>query len=163
MRYMMLIYTQEASLDAISPEDQQAIREGHQAMIAETRKRGVLLAVNPLARTTAATTVRIDNGKVLATDGPFAETREQLAGYYVLDCNDLDEAIAWAAKIPTKCGGYQGSVEIRPIQQIPGVPESHLGSEPLDAARAGTAPGGSTPRRSTNVQTGPGREEASVA
>jgi hypothetical protein len=107
-------------------------------MIAETRKRGVLVAVNPLARTTAATTVRMDNGKVLATDGPFAETREQLAGYYVLDCKDLDEAIAWAAKIPTKCGGAQGAVEIRPIQAIPAVPESHLGSEPLDAARAGT-------------------------
>jgi hypothetical protein len=138
MRYMMLIYTKEASFDAMSAEEQQTIRDGHQAMIAETRKRGILLAVNPLARTTAATTVRVDTGKVLATDGPFAETREQLAGYYVLECKDLDEAIGWAAKIPTKCGGYPGSVEIRPIQQIPGVPESHLGSEPLDAARAGS-------------------------
>jgi hypothetical protein len=136
-------------------------------MIAETRKRGILHAVNPLARTTAATTVRFDNGKILATDGPFAETREQLAGYYVLDCKDLDEAIAWAAKIPTKCGGYQGSVEIRPIQQIPGVPESHLGSEPLDPARAGTPPGGltpegSTPGPSTNAQGG-ARKGESVA
>jgi hypothetical protein len=135
MRYMMLIYTKESSLEAMPPEEQQQVREGHAAMIAETRKRGVLLAVNPLARTTAATTVRTDRGKTIVTDGPFAETREQLAGYYVLDCNDLDEAIGWAAKIPTKCGGHQGSIEIRPIQAIPGVPESHLGSEPLGTGR----------------------------
>jgi len=137
MRYMMLIYTQEANRDAMPADEQQQVREGHFNMIAETRKRGILKAVNPLARTMAATTVRIENDKVLAIDGPFAETREQLAGYYILECKDLDEAIAWAAKIPTRCGGSYGSVEIRPIQKIPGVPESDLGSEPLDAARSG--------------------------
>jgi hypothetical protein len=142
MRYMMLIYTKEASLEALPPEEQQQIRDAHAAMIAETRKRGVLLAVNPLAATTAATTVRSDGGKVMVTDGPFAETREQLAGYYILECKDLDEAIAWAAKIPTKCGGQQGSIEIRPIQAIPGVPESHLGSEPLSPGRTSANSGG---------------------
>jgi len=65
---------------------------------------------------------------VLATDGPFAETKEQLAGYYILECKDLDEAIAWAAKIPSGCGGGQGCIEVRPIQEIPGVPESLLKS-----------------------------------
>ena len=139
MRYMMLIYTQEADRDAMAPDEQREVREAHFHMIAETRKRGILKAVNPLAKTAAATTVRIENGKVLAIDGPFAETREQLAGYYILECKDLDEAIAWAAKIPTRCGGSYGSVEIRPIQKIPGVPESDLGSEPLDAARSGEA------------------------
>jgi len=136
MRYMMLIYTQETMHDAMPPDEQQQVREGHFKMIDETRKRGILKAVNPLARTAAATTVRIENGKVLAIDGPFAETREQLAGYYILECKDLDEAIAWAAKIPTRCGGSYGSVEIQPIQKIPGVSESDLGSEPLDAARS---------------------------
>jgi hypothetical protein len=86
----------------------------------------MLVAVNPLARTSNATTVRIDNGKPLVTDGPFAETKEQLAGYYVLDCKDLDEAIVWAAQIPTTCGGSLGSIEIRPLQELPGVPESIL-------------------------------------
>jgi hypothetical protein len=126
MRYMMLIYTKEANLDAMSLEERDKIRDTHMALMAETRKRGILVACNPLARTTAATTVRMENGTALATDGPFAETKEQLAGYYILECRDLDEAIAWAAKIPTECGGAKGCVEIRPLQEIPGVPESQL-------------------------------------
>jgi hypothetical protein len=128
MRYMMLIYTKEGSLDAMSPEEADQIRQGHVHVISETRKRGMLVAVNPLARTSNATTVRMENGRPLTTDGPFAETKEQLAGYYVLDCKDLDEAIAWAAQIPSSCGGAQGCIEIRPLQEIPGVPESVLGS-----------------------------------
>jgi hypothetical protein len=59
----------------------------------------------------------VENGKVLLTDGPFAETKEQLAGYYILDCEDLDEALEWAAKIPTACGGAPGCVEVRPIRE----------------------------------------------
>jgi len=128
MRYMMLIYTREGDRDSMSPEEEEAIRNGHTAVMAESRKRGMLVAVNPLARTSSATTVRVDNGKVLATDGPFAETKEQLAGYYILECKDLDEAIAWAAKIPSGCGGGRGCIEVRPIQEIPGVPESLLKS-----------------------------------
>jgi hypothetical protein len=128
MRYMMLIYTKEGDRELMSVEEQEAIRNGHFKIINESRKRGALVAVNPLARTTSATTVRVDNGKVLTTDGPFAETKEQLAGYYILECKDLDEAIAWAAKIPSSCGGGQGCVEVRPIQEIPGVPESVLKS-----------------------------------
>jgi hypothetical protein len=127
MRYMMLIYTKETDRGAMSPQEAQKVMEGHSAVINETRKRGVLVATNPLARTTAATTIRVENGNVLATDGPFAETKEQLAGFYTLDCKDLDEAIAWAAKIPTACGGSSGCIEVRPLQEIPGVPESvHL-------------------------------------
>ena len=66
-----------------------------------------------------ATTLRMRNGKLSITDGPFAETKEQLAGYYILDCENLDEAIAWAAKIPTACKGVEGCIEIRPIAPIP--------------------------------------------
>jgi hypothetical protein len=128
MRYMMLIYTQEENPGSMSPEEEDRTRQGHIHVITETRKRGMLVAVNPLARTCSATTVRIENGKPLVTDGPFAETKEQLAGYYVLDCKDLDEAISWAAQIPTTCGGRLGAIEIRPLQELPGVPESILRS-----------------------------------
>jgi hypothetical protein len=123
MRYMLLIYIKEAEHDSRPPEERQRAVEGHVALMDETTKRGVLVGVNPLARTVAATTVRVENGKVLATDGPFAETREQLAGYYILDCQDLDEAIAWAARIPN-CHGAVGCVEIRPVQELPVVPDS---------------------------------------
>jgi hypothetical protein len=85
----------------------------------ETNRRGIFKAAEPLQPTSTATTVRVQNGKVLITDGPFAETKEQLAGYYILDCKDLDEALEWAAKIPTVCGGGSGSVEVRPIREMP--------------------------------------------
>jgi hypothetical protein len=119
MRYMMLIYT---------------ITEVWSCRIcwaSETRKRGMLVAVNSLGRTDTATTVRVENGKVLTIDGPFAETKEQLAGYYVLDCTDLNEAIAWAARIPTSCGGTKGSIEIRQLGELPAVPESILKPHPV--------------------------------
>ena len=80
----------------------------------EAEAAGVLLSNNGLAPVADATTVRVRNGKTLITDGPFAETHEQLGGYYLLDCKDLDEAIRWAAKIPT---AKYGSIEIRPLNQ----------------------------------------------
>jgi hypothetical protein len=124
MRYMMLIYTKEGDLSQMSPEAAQKIREAHAAVMRETRERGMLVAVNGLGRTNTATTVRLQAGQLLATDGPFAETKEQLAGYYVLDCVDLNEAIYWAGRIPSTCGGAQGSVEIRELVEFEGVPES---------------------------------------
>jgi hypothetical protein len=63
--------------------------------------------------------VRLQDGGVLITDGPYAETKEQLAGYYILDCEDLDEALAWAARIPTACAGMAGCVEVRPVREFP--------------------------------------------
>jgi hypothetical protein len=134
MRYMMLIYTTESDLSTMPVEEVQQIRNGHAAVMEETRRQGILVAVNGLGRTNTATTVRIQDGKILATDGPFAETREQLAGYYVLDCNDRDEAIAWAARIPTACGGGKGSIEIRQLTEFEGVPESILKPHPAAAA-----------------------------
>jgi hypothetical protein len=90
----------------------------------ETRARGIFEGAEPLHPTATATTVRMEGGKPLVLDGPFAETKEQLAGYYILDCyildcKDLDEAIGWAAKIPTICKGGEGGVEIRPIMGLP--------------------------------------------
>ncbi len=91
---------------------------GHRAVMEEAFRRGVFRAADPLADSSTATTIRVQNGGVLLTDGPFAETKEQLAGYYILDCQDLDEAIEWAAKIPTACQGVPGFVEVRPIREI---------------------------------------------
>jgi len=136
MRYMMLIYTVEGDRDAMPPEEVQQIKAGHAAVMNESRKKGILVAVNGLGRTNTTTTVRVQNGEILATDGPFAETREQLAGYYVLDCKDLNEAIAWAARIPTACGGGKGSIEVRQLMEFAGVPESILKPHPAWAGVA---------------------------
>ena len=121
MRYMMLIYTQET--DTRSPADTQAVLQGHWAAMEEAARQGILVDASPLARTSSATTVRMENDKAMVTDGPFAETKEQLAGYYILECADLDEAIGWAARIPSACGGASGCVEIRPVQALSRVPE----------------------------------------
>jgi len=116
MRYMLLIYTKEDEAARRSNEEMQQIMNGHRALMEETRSKGILENAEPLATTETATTVRMQNGKRLVTDGPFAETREQLAGYYILNCKDLDEAIVYASKIPTACGGLTGCVEIRPFR-----------------------------------------------
>jgi hypothetical protein len=76
----------------------------------------VLIGAEPLAPTRTATTVRVQNGKVIVTDGPFAETKEHLAGYYIIECENMDQAIEWAAKIPTACQGSEGCIEIRPMR-----------------------------------------------
>jgi hypothetical protein len=116
MRYMMLIYSQED--EAAKPEEMSLAAAGHRAMMEEARDRGVFRAADPLQASSTATTVRIQDGRMLVTDGPFAETKEQLAGYYILDCNDLDEALAWAAKIPTACAGAAGCIEVRPVREL---------------------------------------------
>ena len=118
MRYMLLIYTNESKAEQIPDEDKQKIMAGHWAVMDETNRRGIFRGAEPLHPTSTATTVRVQHGRVLTTDGPFAETKEQLAGYYILDCKDLDEAIAWAAKIPTACGGGEGCIEIRPLREL---------------------------------------------
>jgi hypothetical protein len=114
---MMLIYSHED--EAATPEDMRAVAAVHKAVMDDARHLGVFRAADPLEASTTATTVRMQDGKALVTDGPFAETKEQLAGYYILDCQDLDEALAWAAKIPTACAGAAGCVEIRPIREFP--------------------------------------------
>ena len=114
MRYMMLVYSTEPP-DGLSPEEALEVRAGHGEVIQQARRKGILQGAEPLAPIGTATTVRNQSGKVLVTDGPFAETKEQLAGYYILECRNLDEAIEWAAKIPTKCRGGEGCIEIRPL------------------------------------------------
>jgi len=119
MRYMFLIYSRETEMGKMSPADMEELRAAHRAVMDETRARGIFQGAEPLHPTATATTVRTNGSKPLVLDGPFAETKEQLAGYYILDCKDLDEAIGWAAKIPTACKGGEGCIEIRPIMGLP--------------------------------------------
>ena len=119
MRYMFLIYSRETELTEARASDMEKLKAAHSAVMDETKKKGIFLGAEPLHPTATATTIRKEGGKTLILDGPFAETREQLAGYYILDCADLDEAIAWGAKIPTACKGGGGCIEIRPIAGLP--------------------------------------------
>jgi len=112
MQYMLLIYGDQAAQAQRAPEVQQAEMNEYFAFNAETRERGAYVHGEALMPTHTATTVRVRDGKTLTTDGPFAETKEQLGGYYMLNCKDLDEAIEMASKIP---GARSGSIEIRPV------------------------------------------------
>lgn len=112
MKYMLLMYASEAEATNMTPEEGQALFQEWQTLLREARAAGVLLTSNGLSPTVNATTVRVRSGQTLCTDGPFAETHEQLGGFFVLDCKDLDEAIRWAGKVPH---ARYGSVEIRPL------------------------------------------------
>ena len=113
MKYMLLMYANESKVPQ-TPEEQQAAAPAWYAVGKEIEAARVAVSTHGLSSVADATTVRVRDGKMLTTDGPFAETHEQLGGYYVLDCKDLDEAISWAAKIPT---AQYGSIEIRPLNQ----------------------------------------------
>ena len=123
MRYMLLIYSTERVDPNRDVAEATAIMQGHKLVMEGTQKAGIFRAAEPLHPTTTATTVRHQNGKLVTIDGPFAETKEHLAGYYILDCKDLDEAIYWAGQIPTTCKGSPGCVEIRPIMDLPQLEE----------------------------------------
>ncbi len=112
MKYMLLMYANEAETTKFTPEETQALYQTWQTLMKEAQDAGVLLTNTGLSPTANATTVRVRDGRTLCTDGPFAETHEQLGGFFLLDCKDLDEAIRWAAKIPH---AQYGSVEIRPL------------------------------------------------
>ncbi|HZP23433.1 MAG TPA: YciI family protein [Terriglobales bacterium] len=118
MRYMLLIYSNERAETQADPAESMKIMQAHQAVMEGTQKAGIFRAADPLHPTSTATTIRHENGQPITIDGPFAETKEQLGGYYILDCKDLDEAIYWASKIPTACKGGSGCVEIRPIMEL---------------------------------------------
>jgi hypothetical protein len=115
MRYVLLIYGNEAAYVAMAREEHAAMMQAHAAFANEALQRGLLTGGAQLQPTSAAATVRIRDGKTLITDGPFAETKEQLAGFYVLNCQDLDEATAMAARIPD---AIHGAVEIRPVIEL---------------------------------------------
>ena len=131
MRYMLLIYTNEHA--SLSAEEAQQVMAGHQAAMAEATARGLLRGAEPLFPTSTATTVRVRDGKPVLTDGPFAETKEHLAGYYILECDNLDQALEIAARIPTACGGGKGCVEVRPIRPLPASVEEALSAKVTNA------------------------------
>jgi hypothetical protein len=118
MRYMFLMYSQEVA-GGPPPEEIVRLKRDHGELIKEATEKRILLAVEGLKPTTTATTVRLKEGKPITLDGPFAETKEQLAGFYILECADLDEAIEWAKRIPTTCKGAAGCIEIRPVADLP--------------------------------------------
>ena len=112
MKYLLLLYGDEAQWADATPEDLQKSMDGYVALDKEVNEAGVLVSGEGLEPSSAATTLRVRDGETMLTDGPFAETREQLGGFYLLDCRDLDEAVEWAKKIPA---AYDGSIEIRPV------------------------------------------------
>ena len=116
MKYLALIYSREADNPTRSPAEMKAEMAAYFAFNKHAQDTGAFLAGEALLPTTAATTVSVRDGETLITDGPFAETTEQLGGFYMLECSNLDEAIALAAKIPTAA---RGRVEVRPIMQLP--------------------------------------------
>ena len=115
MRYLLLIADDESTRTAIAAEDDAATLNEYGEWVKTMADRGVLQGGERLRPASDATTVRVRNAEVLSTDGPFAETKEQLGGYFLVDCKDLDEAIEVASKSP---GARTGSVEVRPIWEM---------------------------------------------
>ena len=112
MKYALLIYEAEESSEKASPKEKERVMAGYFAFSKEVQEKGVLLGGEALHSVKTASCVEIRGGKTIVTDGPFAETKEQLGGFYLLDCKDLDEAIEYASKIPTV---MTGRLEIRPV------------------------------------------------
>ncbi|HEY1338412.1 MAG TPA: YciI family protein [Bryobacteraceae bacterium] len=117
MQYMLLVYLDEQGLDE---QKREACYIESTELTHDLNARGQYLAAAPLHPTSTATSVRVRDGKRLVTDGPFAETREQLGGYFLVEARDLDEAIAIAARIP---GARFGTIEVRPVIELAGMPE----------------------------------------
>ena len=116
MKYMLLIYMDEKAMD--DTERQHCYVESA-GLTRDLHANGKYVAASPLQPVSTATSVRVREGRRVVTDGPFAETREQLGGFYIIDVKDLDEAIGIAARVPPAC---KGTVEIRPVMEISGLP-----------------------------------------
>jgi len=116
MKYMLLVYLDE---QVLSETEREECYVKSARLAQEIHSTGQYLDAAPLHPTSAATSIRMRDGKRLVTDGPFAETREQLGGYYLVDARDLDEAIVIAERIPA---ARWGTIEIRPVLEIPGLP-----------------------------------------
>lgn len=112
MKYMILIYDAESTLAKMSPDEGQRLHDEYMKFTDEIRASGHLLGGEALESVRTATTVRIREGKTSTTDGPFAETREQLGGFYLIEAKDLDEALKIAARVPS---ARIGSIEVRPV------------------------------------------------
>lgn len=127
MKYMMLIYSDE---NAWTDGERQRCYEESTELTHDLHARGQFLGASPLQPVATATSVRVRGGKRLVTDGPFAETREQLGGYFMIEAKDLNEAITIATRIPA---ARKGAVEVRPVMQLEGLPK--VSRQPLSAVR----------------------------
>jgi hypothetical protein len=114
MKYLCMAYEEESKLNGLSQSDWNALRKETLDYVEELRNRGHLLAAEPLQSVRTATTVRVRHGKLSVTDGPFAETKETLGGFFLIDARDLNEAIQVAARWPS---ARLGSIEVRPIEE----------------------------------------------
>jgi hypothetical protein len=116
MQYLLLIYADESKMKSATQADMTAMMVEYREFTASIVKSGQMRAGDALQPTSTATTVRVRDGKTLTTDGPFAESKEQLGGYYLVEAKDLDEAIRLAAQIP---GARSGGIEVRPVMVLP--------------------------------------------
>ena len=121
MKYLCLIYSDESQWPKLSQEENATMMAEYRAFGESVQASGQYIAGHRLHPTNMATTVRIRNGKLSTTDGPFAETKEQLGGFYLVEAKDLNEAIQIGAKIP---GAKHGSIEVRPVWEMTGVPQN---------------------------------------
>jgi hypothetical protein len=112
MQYLLLIYGDQNGWESMSEEERGQVFRAYGSFTQELEQSGAMVGGNALQPTETATTVRVRNDETLTTDGPFAETKEQLGGYYLVNVDSLDEALEWAAKIP---GARHGSIEVRPV------------------------------------------------
>lgn len=116
MQYMALIYADETAWDALSPEDREVAYSRYRALANDAREAGVMAGGNELGSTRDATTVRVRSDETLVSDGPYAEVKEALGGFFVLECDSMESALDWAARIPA--AGY-GAIEVRPVYVDP--------------------------------------------
>jgi hypothetical protein len=130
MKYLCLIYENEKSFETMPPADGEAIMNEYFALNEGLRRNGQYVAAEALQPTQTATTVKVRNGKVSTTDGPFLETKEQLGGFYLIEAKDLNDAIQVAAKIPS---ARFGSVEVRPVMDFSKEAAAREGSEAAHA------------------------------
>ena len=121
MKFLALIYADESNYANATPEQLAAVMAAHGAFGEAAGKAGVMVGGEGLEPTAAATTVRVRDGERLLTDGPYAETKEQIGGYYLLECKDLDEALEWAAQIPE---ASSGAIEVRPVMNYEAVSQA---------------------------------------
>jgi hypothetical protein len=121
MQFMFLVYADEKFYEAMPKPALDEVMAAYDVYVDEMTKAGVLLGGSELASVRKAATVRIRKGKPAITDGPFAETKEHLGGYFLVECANMDEALRWAARCPS---APHGSVEVRPLVQSPGVVEA---------------------------------------
>lgn len=111
MRYACLVYSSGETWDALTPEEHARVYERYGELVGELTAAGRIVRAAELQPASTATTVRVRDGRTIVTDGPFAETREQLGGFFLLECDSPQEALGWAAKIPS---AERGAVEVRP-------------------------------------------------